>query len=440
MLTTEVLEAQADVVRLIFRLYTRDGISINAIARRLNDQGIPTRSAKTRWCRSVVWAMLRNPAYRGMACFGKTERSERKKITRPLRQRGGYAPRSGAHRDRPREEWIEIPVPALVNDTTFERAQELLEQNKNRSPRRTKEPTLLQGILACSDCGYAYYRTSTRTSKHQLYYYRCLGSDDYRYVNGRVCDNRPIQQDYLDDLVWQHVTELLENPELIQAEINRRIEAAKQSAPAKRRQDTIQKELSRVRNGAARLLDAYQEGLMPLDDLRARMPPLRKRKQALSAELQALESAAMSEENYLRLADMATDFLARLRKSAQALSVTERQKVLRLVVKEILVSKDTVRIKHSIPITERRDPNGSLGGPQGRCYLLRSGSQEPSVRTHADILISHRLSTVRIARQILAVESGKIMEQGANDELMALNGRYAHTCFCCRGRGTGESV
>src|SRR5260370_39544229 len=59
----EVIESEAGVVRMVFRMYTQQGLSINAIARSLNKRGISTRTGKTRWERSVVWAMLRNPAY-----------------------------------------------------------------------------------------------------------------------------------------------------------------------------------------------------------------------------------------------------------------------------------------------------------------------------------------------------------------------------------------
>jgi site-specific DNA recombinase len=167
--------------------------------------------------------MVRNPAYKGKACFGKTELSERQKITRPLRRRGGFSPRCSSNRERPRQDWIEIGVPAIVSEQSFGLAQERLEQNKRFCARRTIEPTLLQGMLVCSQCGYAFYRTSTRTSKRKLYYYRCLGSDDYRYLNGRVCDNPPIRQDYLDEVVWKEVIQLLEKPELVRAEIQRRV-------------------------------------------------------------------------------------------------------------------------------------------------------------------------------------------------------------------------
>jgi site-specific DNA recombinase len=110
----KILEKEAEVVRKVFNLYTEDGLSINAIARWLNDHQIPTRKAISRWERSTVWGMLRNPAYKGTACFGKTKLVERQKITRPLRQRGGFSPRCSSNRECPREDWIEIPVPAIV--------------------------------------------------------------------------------------------------------------------------------------------------------------------------------------------------------------------------------------------------------------------------------------------------------------------------------------
>ena len=201
----EVVEAPAEVVRKIFAWYTQELLSIGAIARRLNEERIPTRSDRGLWERSTVWGMLRNPAYQGRACFGKTEICARQRITRPLRQKGGYSRRSSSSREKGRSQWIEIAVPALVSPATFAAAQERLAQNKQRSLRNTREPTLLQGLLVCEQCGYALYRTSMRTTRRQIKYYRCLGSDRYRHLRGPACSCRPIRQDYLDDLVWQEV-------------------------------------------------------------------------------------------------------------------------------------------------------------------------------------------------------------------------------------------
>jgi site-specific DNA recombinase len=100
----EVIDREARVVRMVFEAYTQQGLSINAIARLLNERRIPTRTGTTRWERSTVWAVLRNPAYRGRACYGKTELRPRQRITRPLRQRRGVASRDSANHERPRED------------------------------------------------------------------------------------------------------------------------------------------------------------------------------------------------------------------------------------------------------------------------------------------------------------------------------------------------
>ena len=88
-------EAEASVVRRVFEMYTVDGLSIAEISRKLNREGIPPRKA-SRWERSVVWGILRNPAYRGVACFGKTRLSARTQ-KRPQRRRGVTTHTAGHH-------------------------------------------------------------------------------------------------------------------------------------------------------------------------------------------------------------------------------------------------------------------------------------------------------------------------------------------------------
>jgi site-specific DNA recombinase len=344
----EIIETEADVVRKIFNLYTLEGLSIGAIARQLSNLGVPTRKQKPRWERSVIWAILRNPAYPGRACFGKTAVAIRQRITRPLRLRGGSTTHNSANRERPREEWIEIPVPALVSEATFALAQEKLTYNKLHSSRRTIEPSILQGLLHCRQCSYALYRNASRTSARKIYY-RCTGSDAYRHGGKALCDEKPIRQDLLDQLVWNEILRLLEDPALIQNELNRRLEAARDASPTKRRLETLNLDLIRVRKSMERLLTAYQEELLSLDELRVRMPPLRQREQAMQAELQAINNQTADRVAYLRLAETLTAFLERLRSNADTLDIGQRQKIMRLLVKEVIVGKNLITIKHSIP-------------------------------------------------------------------------------------------
>jgi site-specific DNA recombinase len=366
-------EAEARIVRRVYEMYTVEGLSIGEITRRLNTEGVPARKA-SRWERSVVWGVLRNPAYRGVACFGKTRISARTRVMRPQRRRGTTTPSITAGHQRPREEWIEIPVPALVTEESFARAQELLYQNKIRSRRRTIAPSVVQGLVSCAKCGYALSRTSTQTTARKIHYYKCIGSDSWRKLGGPVCDNgRFIRQEFLDQIVWTEVIRLLEEPALIHQELDRRLAAARTSDPTAKREQSLQRELTHVGKGIERLLTAYQEGLLSLEQLRERMPALRHRQQTLSAELQAIADRTNDRATFLRLAETLTAFLARLRSAAETLSVIERQKIVRLLVKDVLVGEDTITIRHSIPIPSSPPQNGGPDDPNGPNYLLRKG-------------------------------------------------------------------
>ena len=368
----QIIEEEAETARQVYRYFTEEQMSINAIARCLNENGIPTRKRKSQWCRSTIWAMLRNPAYMGWACYGKTEKTERRKVTRPLRQRGGYSPRCSAKCEKPEKEWIGIPVPAIISEETFALAKEKLLNNKKLSPGRTGTPTLLQGALVCNRCGYAYYRTSTKTSKRTIYYYRCLGSDGYRWAGGRKCDSQPVRQDYLDDLVWRQIMQLLETPELIRLELQHRLDEIRNSSQEGKKNEAVEAELKRVGKNINKLVDAYQEGLLKLEELRSRIPPLRQRETKLEREFLSLKNTETEQLAFMKLAKSIEGFLSRLHRSAETMDILERQKVLRLVVKEVLVDKDTIKIKHSIPTS--RLSNGDVENQKS--YLLRPWSRQ----------------------------------------------------------------
>ncbi|MGH3858463.1 recombinase family protein, partial [Actinokineospora sp.] len=347
----EVVDDQAAVVRELFRRYVEDHVSIAELVRWLASEAIPTSTGKVRWDRSTIWGMLRNPAYAGRAAYLKTGRVDgTPALNRTARRQGRAVSRYTRTRPRPTEDWIEIAVPALVDDDTFAAAARRLEDNRRFSARNTKEPSLLMGLVSCQSCGYAYYRTSTRTKTRKLYYYRCLGSDDYRYEHGRVCDNQPVRADYLDELVWGQVTALLADPHLVQAELDRRLTELRAANPATAERSRLELELTRATKGIDRLVHAYQEDLLTLDELRARMPDLRAKEASLRASLASLDAQLLDRDTYLKLAENLEGFLARLRDTADTATINERQKVLRSVVKEVLVGPARVVIRHTIPV------------------------------------------------------------------------------------------
>src|SRR6516225_339115 len=357
----EVVPHEAALVAEMCRRYADEGAAIADLRRWLTDQGVRTRTGKERWDRSVIWGMLRNPAYCGKAVFGKTQAiHEPAGLNRTARLAGRTVPRQVRVQDRPRGEWTAIPVPALVDEDTFDRVQQRLEDNKRFAARNTKVPSLLQGMAACASCGYGYYRTSTTTSSgKKIYYYRCLGSDDYRYQGGRVCANKPVRADYVDAVVWDHVTALLADPALIRAEISRRLERARTSDPVAKKRGQLEQALAKTTTSIGAMITAFSEQLITIDELRARMPDLRARETGLKDQIAALDAQAADRDAYLKLADDLEGFLEKLRSSSATATVEDRQRVLRAVVQDILVGPDKLTIRHRIPA---RQPSGGNGG------------------------------------------------------------------------------
>lgn len=343
-----IQEDQAQVVRKIFELYTREGWSMGAIARHLNEQKIPTCFGKGPWQSASLWGMLRNPAYQGRAAYGKTRNYPSQRTHKATRQRGGIS-RRGSGKEVDKSQWIEMAVPALVSAETFALAQERLAQNRQLSLRNTKEPSLLQGLLVCQQCGYTLYRSGTGKRCCRRSYYRCGGNDR---VRGPICSCRMIGLEYLDDLVWRQILELLRSPELIRAELERRGIESLNSSPVQQRKDQLERELSRAKQQMDKLLDAYQEDLLSLSDLRERAPAVKKKVAALENERANLNVRAIEDQRWRDINQSLDSFVARLNQTVQTLTNAERQKIVRLLVKQIDVGKDTITIHHSIPIEQ----------------------------------------------------------------------------------------
>ena len=376
----EVVGHEAVLVAEMFRRYADGGASIADLRRWLTDQGVPTRTGKERWDRSVIWGMLRNPAYAGTAVFGKTKIvHEQPGLNRTARLAGRTVPRPVKTVDRPREEWTGIPVPALVDEDTFDRARQRLEDNKRFASRNSKVPSLLQDLAACSSCGYGYYRTSTTTTAgKKIYYYRCLGSDDYRYPGGRVCANKPVRAGYANQVVWDHVTALLADPALIRAEISKRLERVRTSDPVTRKRGQLEQALAKTATSIAAMVTAFSEQLITIDELRARMPALRARETGLKHQIAALDAQAADRDAYLRLAGDLEGFLAGLRQNSATATTEDKQRVLRAVVQDILIGPDKLTIRHRIPVREHasggsHDTTTDTEGDMRESSLLRWG-------------------------------------------------------------------
>lgn len=345
----EILDEQAHWVRQMFDWVGRERLSIGEVTRRLRAGTIPTPTGKKEWDRTTVWDLLRNPAYQGQAAFGKTCVGELRPRLRAPRGRPLQPRRARSTYDVPREQWLSIAVPPLIEAALFEAVQEQLAENRRRArtgPRGAKY--LLQGLLVCCGCGYSYYGKpiSARARKgnpRPYAYYRCVGSDAYRFGGQRLCDNKPVRTDRLEQAVWQEVCQLLEDPQRLAEEYQRRLDAL-QAAPGEAEAARVDKQIAQLRQGITRLIDGYAEGYLDKVEAEPRIRRFKERLQTLEAQAEQCRARAQQQSELQLVIGRVEEFSAKVKDGLAQLDWHGRRELIRTLVKRVEIDQQRINV------------------------------------------------------------------------------------------------
>lgn len=296
--------------------------------------------------------MLRNEAYVGRMYFNRNE-----SLDGDPKTAGRRRTLKSRTRRRPASEWVPLSVPSLISEELFQRSQALHTDNSRFSPRHLKsERYLLRGLVRCRVCDLwtACYRLRGRDGTFHHYYY-CGGHDLLRARRrmGR-CSQRHIRADELDALLWAEVRRHLESPALI-LEAYTRLRAE----PVPRPDDLVaqevrelQKKLVEADREEHRLLDAYQAGLIALEQLERRQGLLHQRRAHVAASLEVArgEHAAALQRADLEMsvARFARDICGPL----TTLPFEDRQRLVRTVIERVMVEEGQVDLHFAIPLHE----------------------------------------------------------------------------------------
>ena len=345
----EINEEQAAVVRQVFEWVGRDRLSIGEVTRRLRAAGVKTARGKDWWDRTSVWGMLKNPAHKGSASFGKTRTGPRRPQLRTQRGHSKTPRRTGSTYDTDPSAHVSIPVPAIVSEELFAAVEKQLTENRQRGrERRRGAKYLLQGLAECACCGYAYYgkKVSRASAKGRVpyAYYRCVGTDAHRFGGKRVCANQQVRTDKLDEAVWQDACELLRHPQLLRKEYERRLSSPTDSGVSR----SLKKQIASSRRSVDRLIDAYSDGVLDRAEFEPRLTRARDRLAKLQEQLAASESQSR-ERSALREALACLDsFSESVRANLDSADWTTRREILRTLIDRVLIERDQIRIVYRI--------------------------------------------------------------------------------------------
>lgn len=343
----EVNIEQAKVVRDIFDWIGRERVTLGEVLHRLAQLGIPSPRGKTLWDRTTVWYMLKNTAYKGNAIFGKWHKVVSSPGLRP--RRGQKLPPIRSDIKRPTDQWIHIPVPALIEENLFDAAQEQLVENREHARiGRNGASYLLQGLVVCRQCGYAYggrhcSKVENDGRRSDYWYYRCNGTDAGHFGGQRVCSNTQVRTDHLDETVWQQVKSLLKDPQRLSREYNRRLEELNHVNDDATR-TTLEKQLRQCDQIISRLIDVYTEGHLEKPEFESRIHCLKERKASLEQQQLKMEEALASKVELQLVIGRLEEFSEKINARLDDMGFAEQRELIRMLVKRIEIDHENINI------------------------------------------------------------------------------------------------
>jgi site-specific DNA recombinase len=325
--------SEAEVIREVFRMAAVEGKSCRVIATRLNDLRIPCAyvrddrralRGKRKQRTSGVWRagrvrwLITNKTYMGIHEFGKRSAAERAVISRA--------------------------VPAIVTESTWEKAQQTLHANFLFGKRSARNQYLLRGLIKCGLCGLTYVGVSaTRPNGKREFYYRCNGAHSPSvYSKTGRCQAKAIRGKHLEEQVWSDVETFIRHPEPILEKLHARLESDVKGSDQTRKQvERLEGLLAQKATERSRVVGLYRRGRLTDAVLDAQMDEIAKEETALELQIAELGGRIAGADSIVGNISSAQTLLSELRKRLdQPVSWEQKRRLVEVLVAGVRV--DTV--------------------------------------------------------------------------------------------------
>ena len=388
--TYRIEEEEADVIRLIFDLYVKQDHSIRAISKALYARQIPAPKGGETWRTSTLKRLLSNESYIGVTHYNKYQACE----SRTSKHTGYKRIKNTGRRLRPRDEWIPIPVPAVLDPAIFHQAQEKRRKNRALSPRNSRYPYLFRGLVQHAPCGSAMYGTQAKDGA----FYRC-SNRERRYPLPKTCDGRA-QAQRIDTVLWEVIQAIATTPVVVWNYFQEKEAASKDIIEAwQREQERNEQRLSALQRKEQKLVDAYAEGVFSAAEVKASLETLKQRRLIL------LQEKATKDQEYQQIMKRPIkkeDLVSAMQHLARMCRSTPFQKrraiVERLIQNVVVSSPDEALVTLVLP---RLDPM-----PPDERNIAFQASVEPEHNPDLDIMfhssqgLEHKNQTVSLALKV----------------------------------------
>ena len=303
-------EKEAEVVKRVFNLYLEKGLGYYAIAKQLNEEGIPSKYKKD-WSIRAIKLMLTNPVYKGTFVWNRKDSSKKKRT------------------DKKDDEWVVIDdcLPVIIDKEEWEDAQKRVNA-KQIAPRAKTSPHLLGGILKCGKCGASMSIGWSGSKNNRYRVYRCSANK-----NKGTCTSKQYRANEVEEWFKQGLVQLFEfsTTQTKTTLVEQVIQSQKQDA-----EQAIQNAKARYK----RKIEAYTAGLIELEDLNEEKTKMEK----IIANVKRDDDK--KEINVERLEKQMQKHIQNILQSLDSLSIPEAKAFLQTIIeKVILVSERELEIE-----------------------------------------------------------------------------------------------
>lgn len=357
------------IVRRIFSMIGEKGMSINAVKALLERSGVPTPSGGTVWSKKTIREMVLDDCYRAHPhaeikalvspdvaarldpekSYGVSWYGTRRTSVRQVAEEGPDGSRQYRRRqkavDRPREEWIAVPVPdSGVPREVADAARKAINENTRFSSAGHRFWELSGGVLFCGECGRrmtVHRRRKTPPRSGFYNYYRC---PTRQFKGKQMCHNQKLlNAEKIEEEVWGFVSSLMQEPERLREGLDAMIEERRKAMRGDPEQEaqTWLRKLEEVDLKRRRAQDLAIQGLLDPDELRATLAELKETRQTAERELEALKGCREQIEQLGRDRDAVMEtYAGRVPAALAVVTPEKRNQVYRVLRLRVSVGTD----------------------------------------------------------------------------------------------------
>ncbi len=249
----EINEDEAEVVRLLYRLYVHEGMGLIPLCDYLNASNVPSPSqyrgraiGRVAWQPGTVCRILKNSTNKGVHEFRKASKSD-----------------PGI---------IYTQVPAIIDAETWERARLIAKRNWKNASRNARRFYLLRGLIKCQHCGGTFIGSGRDWGQYR---YQCSGTSSYRRPWETKCRAKSLRAVPLEEAIWQDIKEYVENPGRVLDRIEEQLkQRVAQAQPMETELATVERAIAHKQVERERLVSLYRKGLITDPEVESQLSEL----------------------------------------------------------------------------------------------------------------------------------------------------------------------